>query len=163
MRVAVLSVVLIVTPALLWGQKRATAPLISRAHPSVYITFERQGQLKNLGGTGELRQTAWLRLHNNLRWSIVLDMNGVPSKAYGDASLFYDRIVGTDVVFQDRCHVCSFNPLTPGHSLVFTVPLQDLPARASIRVKFRYGWEHQSDDVEHFVYFYSSSLPTGAG
>ncbi len=161
MRVLVWSVLLIVTPAL-WGQKRAAAPLISRAHPSVYITFERQEQLRDLGGTGELRQTALLRLHNNLRWPIVLDMNGVPSKAYGDASLFYDVLSEGNIVSTDRCHVCSFNPLPPGRSVRFIVPLKDLAKGFSIRVKFTYAWEDSSDNVEHFVYFYSSSLPTTA-
>jgi len=160
MRVLILSVVLFATP-ISWAQTRAANPRLSRAHPSVYIAFDRQGKIADLRGIGELKETVWLRLHNNTRWPIVLDMNGVP-KAYGDASLFYDVLSDGKLVFEDRCHVCSSNPLRPGRSLVFTVPQEYLAKGFSIRVKFSFGWEDSSDDVEHFVYYHSSSLPTGA-
>ena len=111
---------------------------------------------------GEIEDTVWLRLRNNTRWPIILDMNGVPSKAYGDAALFWDVLSEGNVLSVSRCHVCSFNPLPPGHYILFAVPRNDLAKGYSIRVKFRYNWDDQSDDVENFVYFYSSSLPSSA-
>src|SRR4029453_551689 len=138
-------------------------PRLSKAHPSVYITFERQAKIANISGTGEMQGTVWLRLRNNTRWPIVLDMNGVP-KGYGDAGLFYDVLSEGKLIFENRCHVCSFNKLGPGRHLVFTVPHEDLVKGHSIRVKFSYGWEDEFDvgggrEVEHFVYFDGSHLP----
>ena len=138
-------------------------PRISKSQPSVFITFERQGKIAALSGTGEMQETVWLRLRNNTRWPIILDMNGVP-KDYGDAGLFYGVLSEGKLIFENRCHVCSFNRLGPGRYLVFSVPRKDLAKGYSIRIKFSYGWEDQSDvgggrEVEHFVHFHSSNLP----
>jgi hypothetical protein len=146
------------TPA----QRRGPEPRLSKAQPSVYITFEREGKIAS-SSTGEIEETVWLRLRNNTRWPIILDMNGVPSKAYGDASLFHDVLSEGKVIAEERCHACSFNPLPPGHYLVFTVPREDLAKDYSIRVRFSYGWEDGHDvaggrEVEHFVYFHSADL-----
>jgi hypothetical protein len=144
------------------AQRRSAEPRLSKSRPSVYITFEREGKIASRS-TGEVQETVWLRLRNNTRWPIILDMNGVP-KEYGDAGLFHDVLNEGKVIAEKRCHACSFNPLPPGHYLVFTVPRLDLVKGYSIRVRFSYGWEDESDvaggrEVEHFVYFHSSSLP----
>jgi len=161
MRSLTICILLFAAPVAL-AQKGALGVRLSKTHPSVYITFDRRGKIADPGGTGEIRDTVWLRLRNNMRWPIVLDMNGVASEAYGDASLFYDVLSEGNIVSTDRCHVCSFNPLPPGHSIRFIVPLKDLAKGFSIRVKFTYSWEDSSDNIEHFVYFYSSSLPATA-
>jgi hypothetical protein len=90
-------------------------------------------------------------------------MNGVP-KEYGDAALFYDVLSEGKVIVERRCHVCSSNQLSPGGSLLFSVPSEDLAERGAIRVNFSYGWEHPDDvfagrEPQHFVYFHSSKLP----
>lgn len=148
------------------AQRRSIAstrnPRISKVHPSVYITLEREGKIAS-ASTGEMQKTVWLRLRNNTRWPIVLRMNGVPSKDYGDAFLFRAVLSGGKLIAEERCHVCSFNQLGPGRSLVFTVPSEDLAEGYSIRVQFRYAWEDENDvaggrEVQHFVYFHSSSL-----
>ena len=131
--------------------------------PTVYITFERAGKRKPLE-QGESDQGVWLRLHNNTRWPLTLAMNGV-AKEYGDAALFYDVLSEGQVVIEGRCHVCSSNPLHPGGSLLFSLPREDLVKGGAIRVKFSYGWEHPDDvfadrEPQHFVYFYSSKLPS---
>lgn len=160
MRISILLIVLVISVPSLLAQKRSVDPRISKAHPSVYITFERQGKIASLSGSGEIQETVWLRLRNNTRWPIVLDMNGPPSKAYGDALLFHDVLSEGKLIAAERCHACSFNELAPGHYLVFIVPLEDLAKGRTIRVRFKYAWEADSGEVEHFVYFDSSNLPS---
>jgi len=160
MRVLAFCILLFVAPVV-FAQKRALNVRLSKAHASVYIAFDHQGKISSMSN-GEIEETVWLRLRNNTRWPIILDMNGVPSKAYGDAALFWDVLSEGNVLSLSRCHVCSFNPLPPGHYILFAVPREDLAQGYSIRVKFNYGWEDSSGEPEHFVYFYSSSLPSGA-
>jgi hypothetical protein len=106
----------------------------------------------------------WLRLHNNTKWSIILDMNGVPSEKYGDAALIYDELSDRKITFERKCHVCSFNALGSGRSLLFSVPAEHLSKGLGIRIKFSYAWEDYNkvlarQEPEHYVYFYSSQLP----
>ena len=159
MRTLTLCIVLCVVPTS-FAQKRVPNVRLSKAHPSVYITLDHQGKIASMSN-GEIEDTVWLRLRNNTRWPIILDMNGVPSKAYGDAALFWDVLCEGREPAIVRCHACSFNPLHPGHYILFTVPRADLAKGCAIRVKFSYGWEDSSGEPEHFVYFYSSDLPTG--
>jgi hypothetical protein len=154
---------IILSVASVGAQSRGQNPRLSQSHPSVYITFERAAKIAS-DSSGELEETVWLRLRNNTRWPIILDMNGVSSKEYGDAALFHDVLLDGKVIAEERCHACSFNPLPPGRSLVFTVPRADLREGYSIRVRFSYGWENGNDvaggrEVEHFVYFHHSALP----
>lgn len=136
---------------------------IERKRPSVYITFERAGQLKS-PDPGDEKERVWLRLHNNTRWPLMLDMSAVPSAEYGDAGLFYDELSKGEVIFRMQCHVCTLNSLGPRRSLVFSIPRTDLAKEGAIRVKFSYSWEDQNDvaggrEVEHHVYFNGSQLP----
>jgi len=130
--------------------------------PGLYITFEKIGQLQSPDIVDD-KERIWLRLHNNSRWPIRLDMGGVPAE-YGDARLFFDGLANGEVIFRDRCHACSTNLMSPGKSILFNVSRRDLGVGRAIRVKFSYGWE-QWDDVtagrepEHYVYFYASQLP----
>ena len=147
------------------AQKRSnqTDVCLRKNQPSVYLTFERAGKTKLLE-VGEGYERVWLRLHNNTRWPIILNMSAAPSKEYGDAKLYHDVMAGLDLVFHGECHVCSFNGLGPGKSLVFSVPSGDLAEGRSIRVAFSYGWEDQNDsnagrEAMHYVLFDSSSLP----
>jgi hypothetical protein len=135
---------------------------IKKASPTVYITFGHIGRREPLRA-GESDQGVWLRLHNNTRWPIVLEMNGVPS-AYGDAGLFYDVLSDRKVIREGRCHVCSSNRLSPGRSLVFSLPREDLAKGGAIRVSFSYGWEDPDEvfagrEPEHYVYFHASKIP----
>jgi hypothetical protein len=152
--------ILILLASASFAQKRAPSVRLSKAHPSVYITFDHQGKIASMR-TGEIEDTVWLRLRNNTRWPIILDMNGVPSKAYGDAALFWDVLCKGNEPELRRCHACSFNALPPGHYIKFTVPREDLAKGCSIRVMFSYGWEDSSGEPEHFVYFHNSDLPSG--
>lgn len=131
--------------------------------PSVYLTFERAGQVK-VPEPGEERDRVWLRFRNNTRWTIMLNMSGVPSAEYGDAGVFFDVLSDGNLISREECHVCTLNGVGPGKSLVFSVPREDLSEGRSIRVRFSYGWENQDDvfagrEPEHNVYFYASNLP----
>lgn len=135
---------------------------VRKEMPTVYITFERAGKRKPLDA-GESDEGIWLRLHNNTRWPIVLQMNGVPPE-YGDAGLFYDVLSERKVILEGRCHVCSSNKLSPGRSLLFSLSREDLGPKGAIRISFSYSWEDPDDvfagrEPEHYVYFYTSKLP----
>lgn len=136
---------------------------IRKDQPGVYLTLERVGQVK-VPKPGEGRDRVWLKLHNNTRWPIMLEMSGVPSKEYGDAELYYDVLSGRELIIHLECHVCSYNSLGPGKSFVFSVPLEELGAGRALRVRFSYGWEDWDDastgrEAQHYVYFDASKLP----
>lgn len=136
---------------------------LRKGRPSVYITLERVGQLKS-PDTGDDKDRVWLRLHNNTRSPVRLDMGGLSSPEYGDAELFFDGLLNGEVVFRNRCHACTTNMVGVGRSLVFSVPRADLGKDRAIRVGFSYGWEDWGDVIsgrepEHYVYFYGSKLP----
>jgi hypothetical protein len=150
----------------LGGHQKAKVPFNvhhRRDKPTVYIEFERAGNREPLLAR-ESNSGIWLRLHNNTKWSIVLDMHGVPSDDYGDASLIYDVLSDRQVIIEDSCHACSFNSLGPGRSLLFSVPAEHLSAGRALRIKFSYSWEDSQkvtagSEPEHYVYFYASQLP----
>ena len=102
MRVLTFCILLLVAP-IIFAQKRAPNVRLSKAHPSVYITLDHQGKIASRSN-GEIEDTVWLRLRNNTRWPIILDMNGVP-KAYGHAALFYDVLSEGKLLSESRCHV----------------------------------------------------------
>ena len=136
---------------------------IKRTVPSIYLTFERAGRVK-VPEPGEERDRVWLRFRNNTRWTIMLNMSGVPSEDYGDAGLFFDVVSDGKLISREECHVCTLNGVGPGKSLVFSVPRGDFSEGRSIRVRFSYGWENQDDvfagrEPEHYVYFHASKLP----
>ena len=140
---------------------------LKRDQPGVYISFERAGQLKS-PNAGDDEARVWLRLHNNTKWSIMLQMRPVPSQEYGDASLFYDELSKGEVTFRNQCHVCTLNRLGPGKTLLFSLPQNVLEREGgAIRVRFSYSWENQNDvaggrEAEHYVYFDGAKLPQRA-
>ena len=148
-------------------QKRVPKPVtdlrLNKNMPTVYITFERAGKRRPLE-EGEGEEGVWLRIHNNMRWPLRLDMNGVP-KEYGDAALLYDVLAEGKAMNERQCHVCSSNELHAGRTLLFSLPREDLVKGGGIRIRFSYGWEHAEDvfadrEPQHFVYFYSANLPS---
>jgi hypothetical protein len=50
---------------------RQKQPKLEKALPSVYITFECAGS-REARREGESNQGVWLRLHNNLRWTLIV-------------------------------------------------------------------------------------------
>jgi len=134
--------------------------------PTIYITFERVGKRAPLRN-GESDEGIWLRLRNNTRWAIILEMNDVPTEEYGDAVLFYEVLSDDKVVIDARCHVCSLSKLPSDHSLVFSLPREYLSKGLTLRIRFNYEWEANKNgstslEPQHFVEFSSSSLPDNA-
>jgi hypothetical protein len=169
MKTLVILVICLFCQVVLGGHQKAKVALdvrLRKDKPTVYIEFERSGNREALFAR-ESNKGIWMQLHNNTKWSIVLNMHGVPSDDYGDASLIYDVLSDRQIVIDGACHVCSFNSLGSGRSLLFSIPAEHLSNGRALRVKFSYSWEGQSGHVtgqepEHYVYFYASQLPTSS-
>lgn len=145
------------------GKRRAERNIrIVKDRPTVYVSFDHAGKREPLRN-GESENGIWLRLHNNTRWAIRLDMGDAP-KEYGDAVLFYEVLSGEKVIVDMRCHVCSTNKLPPGKSILFSLPREYLDEGRAIRIGFSYEWEEDESrstslEPQHYVYFYSYNLP----
>jgi len=158
----------LIVPAQTRSTRSSRSVRLSKKHPSVYITFVREAKIASVK-TGEIQQTVWLRLHNNTRWPIWLDASGVPEE-YGDAALYFavDNVVSGEKLFgSTRCHVCSSAPLSPGKSIIFSLPQEYLKNDQRIRIGFRYDWENSDDafagrEVEHSIFFSGSKLTDNA-
>jgi hypothetical protein len=132
-------------------------------HPIVYIGFEHT-EKPEVPQSGKHVEDMWLRLYNNTKWSIRLQMRDRPSSKYGDVNLLYEVLAKNEVIVDARCHVCSVVNLLPGKSVRFRLPLEYLSDDRSIRISFAYEWEEGANQLnpvepEHYVYFDSSSLP----
>jgi hypothetical protein len=95
-------------------------------------------------------------------------MSGVPTKAYGDASLYYVIADSHDdkIRLNNSCHVCSFNPLGPGRSLIFAIPCDYVTREALIRIAYSFSWEQHRETgsgsvSNHSVEYYFDNLPKG--
>ena len=159
--------------------------LISKGHPTVYITFERYGKaidisqsrLAEPGNTTLSRQQGrdvWLRLHNNTRWTIEINswsfyLIRQPNGSFGlndgmEANIIYGVLEGDGRLVPYGGDSFSNSWLPPGHSVLFSVRRDHLSNNRSIFVAFRYEWESEhgfADGVEptHRAEFDSYHLP----
>ena len=157
----------LVTPGAAQRQKSRSAGLVNGNKPAVYISLLRSGEIEPLE-TGVGNRYLWLRITNNSRWAIWLDMSGVP-KAYGDAGLFYTIENKDDgkIRIDSRCHACSVNPVGSGRSVVFSIPADYASQDARMRMEYSFAWERDNEPVggsysTHSVLFYFSYLPKSA-
>lgn len=163
--------------------KAAGIKLESRK-PSIYITFEKTGKRVALRDD-ESEKGVWLRLHNNMRYSIRFCVFGISD---GEQLAFFDKNsdfgVNYEVEFFDESRflgtsseaksnalpdipagypvggICHYYELWPGKSVTFSVPAEHLTKGLLIRVPFKYEWEVESEDnPSHFVYFNSVDVP----
>ena len=161
--IAIVCSLVTVTPA--QGKKNLKAgTLVNPNKPAVFITFLRLTDLEPLE-TGYGRKHFLLRITNNTRWAIWLEMGGVP-KEYGDAGLFYtiENKDKGEIQIDSRCHVCSVNPVNPGRSIVFSVPADYASTDTRMRIGYSFAWERDNEVEggsysEHSVAFYFSYLP----
>ena len=145
------------------GGRRA-GTLVNVNKPAVYISFLRTADLNPLRASNGRKHLVF-RITNNSRWVIWLEMGGVPER-HGDAKLFY-TIEGEktgEIRIDERCHVCSVNPVGPGRSVVFTVPADDAGRDTRLRVKYSFAWERGNEAEggsysEHSVVLYFGHLP----
>ncbi|MCZ2392036.1 MAG: hypothetical protein LC113_13295 [Acidobacteria bacterium] len=137
--------------------------LIDKEKPSVYITFARFESMRT--GSEKGTQLIWLKLRNNTRWPISIEMSGGRTDDPNEAKLYYQTLDENDEVVADRsCHVCSVNNVGPNQSTTFAVPAADLPMNSRLRIRFSYGWESFENrlleiEPEHFVYFSAGDIP----
>lgn len=144
-------------------KSRQAGILIDSTKPAVFVSFLRETEVLS-----DNREILLFRLTNNTRWNIWLDMSGVTKKEYGDASLYYaieDKEKGTVLNGSIHCRVCSMNPLRPGRSIVFSVPISDVSSREErLRLAYSFEWERENDSTDgsnstHSVEYYFNSLP----
>jgi hypothetical protein len=144
---------------------RRAASLVDESKPAVFVSFLRLTDLAPLQ-TGYGRAHLLFRITNNTRWPIVLDMSGVPTKQYGDASLYYLIADARDgkMRIKNLCHVCSFNDVGSGRSLTFVIP-RDYASRDSvIQIAYSFAWERHRENglgsvSTHAVEYYFNNLP----
>jgi hypothetical protein len=188
MRILLLVLAILAMPTLALGQRRGPNSRkpnlrLVRTRPSLFITFDHGGKREPLKA-GEGGEGIWLRLHNNTRVTIFLPSFSVP-KALGQAGMFYDIVlaVNRDYDYDPSLpdpgiqvkevpagytlgHTSGAYLLRPGQSVLFSVPREHLPEGVALKIAFNYEWELEDDlgavrvgEPEHFVFFYSSSLP----
>ena len=167
---AIIAISFLLQPNLAGGQKRtqpkpgrSAVPLVDSSKPAVFISFLRTGQVEPLE-TGVGKNYLWFRITNNTRWSIWLEMSGVP-KEYGDAGLYYtiEDKENNEVRIDSRCHVCSVNPLRAGRSITFSIPGDYAGANFRLRIEYAFQWERDTETLDgsystHSVEFYFSHL-----
>lgn len=162
---------------------KTNMPIIS-TQPSVFISFDHEGKREPLK-TGESNNGVWLRLHNNTRVPLFFPTFSVPS-ALRQLGMFYDIVSvsnvsnyhdGAPTVAQTKTgelpvgytlgHTSSAYLLKPGRSVLFSLPREHLPEGVALRINFNYEWEIEGKmesvrigEPEHYVYFYSSRLPS---
>lgn len=144
------------------AQKNSGA--LDKTKPTIYIEYVRvevQDPSKNEPG----EKLIWLRLKNNCKWGIRLDMSGGRDKGLKDVRLYYDIVgISEKIVEKNRCHVCSTNILRSGKSLLFALPYESLSPKLLARINFSFEWE---DDLKvaagfeplHYVVFDGDLLP----
>jgi hypothetical protein len=151
------------------AQPQRTRPakaLVDANKPAVFLSFLRLTRIEPDDPTDDPNYL-FFRLTNNSRWQIFVYMSGVSKKAYGEASLYYaieDRSKGTARIGSTQCHVCSFNPLAPGESIVFSLPLRHASRDTRMRIAYSFDWERENESEggsysEHSVVFYFRHLP----
>jgi hypothetical protein len=148
-------------------RNRRAGALVDANKPAVYLSFLRITRIESDDPSDDPNYL-FFRLTNNSRWPIWLQMSGVSKKEYGEASLYYaieDRKSGDVRIGSTQCHVCSVNPLKPGSSIVFSLPLKYASRDTRMRIAYSFDWERDNEseggsDSEHSVVFYFRHLPS---
>lgn len=164
--------------------KKASSLKMESQKPSIYITFEKAGKRVALRDS-ESDKGVWLRLHNNMRYSIRFCAFGISN---GEQLAFFEKNselgLNYEVEFLNESNflgssgegktnalpdvpvgypvsgICHYYELKAGTSAVFSVPAEHLAKGLSIKVPFKYEWEEESEDnPTHFVYFNSADIP----
>jgi hypothetical protein len=145
--------------------QRKPRGLLDPNQPAVIVSFVRTANLEPIYAS-DGRDYLLFQIRNNTRWEIWLQMSGVPTKAYGDAGLFYSIVetkTGT-IRRNETCHVCSVNPVGPGKTVVFPIPRNLAASDALLRLEYSFAWEKQRENGSgsvstHGAEFYFDSLP----
>lgn len=143
-------------------------PILQAGKPAVFVTFLRMETIKPSDPSDD-QNNLFFKLTNNTCWPIYLDMSGVADRRYGDASLYYlieDKKSGRNLSGRLYCHVCSFNAIRSGKSMVFSMPLREATRESLMKVRYEFKWEtdqiigdYESSNTIHTVAYYFSGLP----
>ena len=153
------------------AQTNSGSVFLRPERPGVYITFVRLAAREPMR-VGESKRGAFFRLHNNMRWDLLLRMNGVP-KRNGEAGIFYNVIEDPSGYpptplppGEPRLDVSSVNPVQSGDSIEFSVPQEHIGEGFGLQIEFNYAWEARdrsgiptANEPVHIVAFYHSELP----
>jgi hypothetical protein len=153
-------------------------PTVVANKPGVYVSFGRLGKRTPLRDD-ESGEGIWLRLHNNMRYSISLCAFGISDEGeqlitYGkntQVGVKYDVVLNPVAITDERPKIdvpvgyntgstCHLFEVKSGRSMVFAVPAEHLVKGLSIKIPFSYEWEDETvGNPTHFVYFNSLSIP----
>lgn len=157
---------------------KAPNPTVIASRPGVYLSFERRGNRRPLRDD-ESGKGIWLRLHNNMRYSINICTFGISEEGeqlimHGkdtQIGIYYDVAPNPLAITEERPAIdvplgypvggtCHELEVKPGNSLLFSVPGEHLVNGLSIKLDFSYGWEEMvGNNPRHTVYFNSLSIP----
>lgn len=127
-----------------YSQKCHTQSLLINPNmPGAFISFERIGPRPPVF-LGEGSTGIWLSIHNNYRVPIEIPTYGVEKQ--GEVGMIYDTVslessVSAKSVPGHHIDVSGMSRLDPGESLLFSVPAEDLPKSAYLRVQFHFDGE----------------------
>ncbi len=114
-----------------------------------------------------------LRLFNNSRWAIMLRIDELLKPSDAQELILSDRrvvsglndsikilpeysiespLIESRVIDHHWCTALSVW-IPSGQSALFDVPMNELPKLANIYLKYRYEWEHDTDEAEHRINF----------
>ena len=171
--------------SLCYAQKRAVRSRtlsadkvkINKNEPGLYIAFERFGRRTPLR-EDESQDGVYLRLHNNLRYSIGFCSFGmsedgemlIAADSETQIGVNYDvEITDYEAFGKTRAEkpsgyptgsICFGFVLKAGRSVVFSAPKEHLAKGLSIKIPFNYAWESPTEtNPMHYVYFNSYKLP----
>jgi len=157
---------------------KVSNPTVIADKSGVYVTFERLGKRTPLrddeGGEG-----VWLRLNNNMRYSISVCAFSIPEEGEQlttfnkntQISVKYDVLLNPVSLTDDRPQpnvpvgyntgdTCSLFEVKSGKSMIFVVPTEHLVKGLSIKIPFSYEWEDETvNNPTHFVFFNSLNIP----
>lgn len=159
--IVIIGIFILVSATQCFGQgvkqkNKGDAFRLNKSLPSIYLTFERKEEEKGKVDN-EKKTFIWLRLHNNTRWRILLDMSGGVKP--NETSLFYEILDENDVVIEEIiCTVCSFNWLKSGKTIPFKIPIEFFKNSKAMRISYNYEWEDspysmRGQEPTHYVYF----------
>ncbi len=157
---------------------KASNPTVIADKSGVYVTFDRLGKRTPLrddeGGEG-----VWLRLNNNMRYSISVCGFSIPEEgeqlsAFNEnaqISVKYDVVLNPVAITDERPNInvpvgyntgdtCTLFEVKSGKSMEFVVPAEHTVKGLSIKIPFKYEWENETvNNPTHFVFFNSLNIP----
>ncbi len=157
---------------------KAPNPKVIAGKSGVYITFEHLGKRTPLRNN-ENGEGVWLRLHNNMVYSISICAFGITENGeqlitYSkdtQIGVEYDVVLNPVAITDERPNIdvpvgyntgstCHLFEVKSGKSLVFGVPVEHLVKGLSIKIPFSYEWEDETvNNPTHFVFFNSLNIP----